>query len=91
MNSQDILQQLLAILEDNGIELRNEPLGGTGGGLCRVKGKNIFFVDTQAPAAETASLGAQAVGRLLDIETVYIRPEIREFIEKSLQTERREK
>jgi len=33
MNEQDILQELLALLEANGVQIRTEPLGGSGGGL----------------------------------------------------------
>ena len=43
MNQQQILDELLALLEDNGVELRSEPMGGGGGGLCTIKGKKIFF------------------------------------------------
>jgi hypothetical protein len=81
MTEQRILEELLHLLEGNGVKVRNEPLGGSGGGLCTVKGQTFFFVDTQAPSAEVASLCAEAVAKLLDIETVYIRPEIRQYIE----------
>jgi len=91
MNSQEILGHLLAILEQSGVELRTEPLGGAGGGLCSIKGKNIFFLDTQAPTTESASVCAQAVGRLVDIESIYIRPEIRQYIETCMESERRGK
>jgi hypothetical protein len=91
MNSQSILQQLLSLLADNGIQVRSEPLGGSGGGLCNVKGKKIFFLDTQAPTAESATLCAQAVGRLVDIESIYLRPEIRQYIETSMETEGQQK
>jgi hypothetical protein len=46
-----------------------------------VKGQTFFFVDTQAPSAEVASLCAEAAAKLLDIETVYLRPEVRQYIE----------
>ena len=88
MDSQAVLQQLLSLLEDKGVEVRSEPLGGAGGGLCNIKGKNIFFLDTQAPTAEVVMLCAQAVGRLVDIESIYIRPEIRQYIETCIENER---
>jgi hypothetical protein len=91
MNSQSILQQLVSLLADNSVQVRSEPLGGAGGGLCNVKGKNIFFLDTQAPTAESATLCAQAVGRLVDIESIYLRPEIRQYIENSMKTEGQQK
>jgi len=81
MTEQRILEELLHLLEANGVKVRNEPLGGSGGGLCTVKGQRIFFVDTQAPSAEVAALCAEAVAKLLDLETVYIRPEVRQYIE----------
>ena len=81
MNEQRILEELLALLEANGVTIRNEPLGGSGGGLCTVKSQRIFFVDTQAQSAEVAVLCAEAVSEMVDIERVYVRPEIRQFIE----------
>ncbi|MBN1796826.1 MAG: hypothetical protein JW804_09150 [Sedimentisphaerales bacterium] len=82
MNEHDILQQLLPLLEDNGITIRNEPLAGSGGGLCTVKDKKIFFVDTHASSGDNAALAAQAVNKMIDIESVYLRPEVRQFVEK---------
>lgn len=81
MNEQRIVDELLALLEGQGVTIRREPLGGTGGGLCAVRGSQLFFVDTEANSAETAVRCAEAVGKVLDIEAVYIRPEVRQFIE----------
>lgn len=81
MNEQRILDELLALLEANHVRIRREPLGGRGGGLATMKGGNVFFVDTEAAAADVAALCAEAVAKLLDIESIYLRPEIRQFIE----------
>ena len=81
MNEQRILEELLSLLEQNSITIRSEPLGGSGGGLCIIKGQSIFFVDTQAQSADTAAIAAEAVSTVLDIDQVYIRPEVRQFIE----------
>jgi hypothetical protein len=81
MNEQRILDELLGLLEANHVKVRREPLGGQGGGLAMMKGQNVFFVDTDASSAEVGVLCAQAVARLLDIETIYLRPEVRQFIE----------
>jgi len=85
MNEQRILEELLALLEANGVAIRKEPLRGSGGGLCTVKGQAIFFVDTQAPSAEVAALCSQAVSKTINIEQIYIKPEIRQFIENNSQ------
>jgi len=82
MNEQRILEELLALLEANGVSIRREPLGGGAGGLCTVKNQHIFFVDTQASSsADVAALAAEAVGKIVNIESIYLRPEIRQFIE----------
>ncbi len=81
MNEQRILEELLALLEANSVAIRNEPLGGNGGGLCTIKGRQMFFVDTQAPSAVVAAICAQAVPKVVDIEQIYIKPEVRQFIE----------
>ena len=81
MNEQRILEELLALLEARQVKIRREPLGGCGGGLAVMKGENLFFVDTDAPSAEVAALCADAVVKLLDIETIYLLPEVRRFIE----------
>jgi hypothetical protein len=81
MNEQNILDELLALLEANGVTIRNEPLGGSGGGLCTIKGQQIFFVDTQAPSVVSAAICAEAVPKVVDVEQIFIKPQIRQFIE----------
>lgn len=81
MNEQRIVEELLALLEAKGVTIRHEPLGGGAGGLCTIKGQHILFVDTQSPSADTAAFAAEAVAKLVDIENIYLRPEIRQFIE----------
>ena len=81
MEEQRILEELLELLEANDVKIREEPLGGSGGGLCLIKGENLFFRDTQATSFLSATLCAKAIVKVVDIEQIYIRPEIREFIE----------
>lgn len=81
MNSAQILEELLGLFEAGGAAIRQEPLGGGGGGLCSVKGRWILFVDTQAPSEVMAQVCAEALPQVVDIEQVYIKPEVREFIE----------
>jgi len=42
----------------------------------------VFFLDTEAGSGESAALCAAAVRKVLDIESIYIRPEVRQFIEE---------
>ena len=75
------MEELLALLEANDVTIRNEPLGGSGGGLCTMKGKHILFVDTEAPSVVTAAICAEALPKIADIEQIFIRPQVRQFIE----------
>lgn len=75
------MEELLALLEANEVTIRNEPLGGSGGGLCAIKGRRILFVDTQAPSIYTAAICAEALAQVADIENIYIKPQVRQFIE----------
>ncbi len=81
MNDQQVLDELLSILETNGIQVRDEALEGSGGGLCKLRGCQVFFLDTQASSVDCAAACAQAVERVIDIEQLYIKPQIRQFIE----------
>jgi hypothetical protein len=81
MNEHRILEELLLLLEAKSVKIRREPLGGRGGGLAAMKGQDLFFVDTQATDAEVAARCAEAILKLVDIETVYLRPEVRLFLE----------
>lgn len=83
MDSQAILEELVLLLEGQGVCVRHEAMGGGGGGLCKLKDKEVFFVDTEARMAEMISLCAAAVRERVDIETVYLRPVIRDIIEAS--------
>jgi hypothetical protein len=45
MNSLEILETMLAIAQEEGIEIRSEWLSGVRGGLVRVGDKAVLFVD----------------------------------------------
>jgi len=83
MNEQSILDELVVLLEANGVVIRNEPLGGSGGGLCTINGQRIFFVDIQASSIVSAAMCAEAVSKVVDIEQIFIKPQIRQFIENN--------
>lgn len=81
MNEAEIAEQLLELLEAEGVIIRKEHLGGGGGGLCTIKGQKYFFADMQSSAGETAVLCAEAVLKVVDIDGKYLRPQVRQFIE----------
>lgn len=83
MESQLILDELLAVLAQKGVTIRTGPMGGGGGGMCKIKGSDVFFVDTQCPVHEMAAICAEAVSEIVDVETIYLRPQTRQFFEKN--------
>jgi hypothetical protein len=82
MDSASILDELLGLLQAQNIPIRRVSLDGKGGGLCKVRGQDVFFLDTQADSADIAAKCAEAVAKVVDIESIYIKPEIREILEK---------
>jgi len=76
-----MLEELLGLLEAGNIKIRREPLGGGGGGFCTIKGEPTLFLDTEAGADESAAVCADTVLSTVDIDNVYIRPEVRRFLE----------
>ena len=83
MNQPDMIQQLLVLLEGNGVQIRNDSMGGGGGGLCRLKDKDLLIIDRDSTSLETAIACARALREVIpDIESVYLKPVVRDFIDK---------
>ena len=82
MDQQQVLDDLLELLTAHQVEIRREPMGGTGGGLCQIKEKSVFFLDTQASQWDMTQSCAEAVHQLIDIETIYLRPQVRQVLEQ---------
>ncbi len=72
---------LLELAESLGIRVRREALGGEGGGLCRLRGERILFVDTSADPEARYERTLRSLAALDELEDVYVRPEIRDEIE----------
>ncbi len=77
-----ITEEITEILAQHGIEIRHESLGGEGGGLCRLKNKTVFFVDSQGSGREQARQCARALREIVDIDSIYLKPVVREFVEE---------
>lgn len=84
MDTAAVCEELAEVLISHKIEIRREPLGGAGSGLCEIKNKTILFLDIDSTPRERARALAEAVCRLVDIETVYLRPSTRAFIYETL-------
>ena len=82
MDTQNQLIALLDLAERLHMEIRRVPLDGEGGGLCRLKGQCILFVDTSASATDQLARTAAALASLNDWQDTYLLPEIRELLER---------
>ena len=88
MDNNSILDELLDMLDKHNVKIRKDSLGGGGSGLCKIKDKYVFFVDTDSSAYEIAVTCAKALGTVVDIESIYIRPQVRSFIEQNMEKSR---
>ncbi|NQV32927.1 MAG: hypothetical protein HQ515_09545 [Phycisphaeraceae bacterium] len=86
MNQQQILEELVSLLETNGIQVRDEPLSGQRGGLCTVRGRPIVFLGSDTPVQDNADACAEAVNQAMNIEDLYIKPQVRQYIEAHRNT-----
>jgi hypothetical protein len=88
MDNKSILDDLLDMLEKHNVKIRKDSLGGGGSGFCRIKDKYIFFADMDSSAYEIAVICAKAVSQVVDVESIYIKPEVRSFIEQNLNNKK---
>lgn len=82
MNLGSRLEVLLTLAENAGIEVRAEPMGGAGGGLCRLKNHRVLFVDTAADLATRYDRTLAAMASQPELDAHFLPPEVRHDIER---------
>ena len=87
MNFDAILEELISLLDAAGVEVRREALEGSRSGLCRLGGSRVLFLDSGADPLQSAALCARTLQRVVDIQEIYLRPDLREFIEAAVSGE----
>jgi hypothetical protein len=81
----DIENKLAVILEacsKLGLEVRPERLGGEGGGLCKLKGKSIVFIDLDAEPEVRYERLISGLAHLAQVEELFLVPEVRADLER---------
>ena len=81
MNDEAILEELVGLLENHGVKVRREVIDDSTGGLCRIGGKPVMFLNTITDPIKSAEACAKALCEVADIDSIYLRPNIRQFIE----------
>ena len=75
------LEHLLRLAEQIGTDVRAEPMGGAGGGLCRLRGKQVLFVDTAADLETRYERTLAALAARPELEGRFVLPEVRRDLE----------
>ncbi len=81
------LDSLIDLIGRLGVSVRREHLGGSGGGICTIRGARVMFDDLDADRVTRVESAAKALGSLPDSESVYISPAIRDLIERAMAEE----
>jgi hypothetical protein len=79
MNS--AFDELLNAARQLGMTIRSVHLGGAGGGVAQFKGQAQLFIDLDCDAAEQLAQTAQALCDDPRMETLFIRPDVRQLLD----------
>ncbi len=77
------MEYLLTLAEQMGVEVRAEPMGGEGGGLCKLRGQHVLFVDIAADLASRYDRTCAALATLPGLDEHYLLPEIRADLDRA--------
>ena len=75
--------ELLDVARRIGITVRHVRLGGNGGGLAKFKNQRQLFIDQDATAIDQLEQTAKALAKLDELQTIFIRPDVRKLIDES--------
>lgn len=81
------LRSLIRVAGDIGIQVRRARLGGDGGGLCTIRGRRVLFLDRDADAATQLARTARALASLSETEVLFLRPDLRELLDRFARDE----
>ncbi|MCP4714540.1 MAG: hypothetical protein GY868_05430 [Deltaproteobacteria bacterium] len=87
MNHHLLLEELTGLIESCGVSTRRENLDESCGGLCTISGEKILFLDAHAAPEDLTHLCADVLARIIDIETIYLKPQTRLYIEQHIPAE----
>ena len=74
--------EMIEVARRVGVVVRHAHLGGSGGGLASIKGQRQLFVDLDAEPQDQLEQTAKALGKLGELETLYVRPDVRAIVEQ---------
>ena len=83
MHTVELLDEALLLAEQLGFRVRQEWLGGSGGGPCEIKGQKWLFLDLATTASEQLEHVVAAIGGLPEGRGATISPPLRRLLIKS--------
>ena len=83
MDVESKIAALLEVCSKLQLQVRPERLGGSGGGLCRLKNKSIVFVDLDAEPETRYERLAGDLANIPQIEDLFLVPEVRADLDRS--------
>ncbi len=83
MRTLELLDYLIELARRLGFEIREEWLGGTGGGACEIKGQKILFVDQSLTPSDRVDQVARSLSGCDQLATIYILPEARVLLDEA--------
>lgn len=82
MDVEEKLGHVLELLDKLEVTVRSEPLGGSVGGACVLKGKVLVFIDLDADPETRYAAALSGLTQSQALDDVYILPEIRADLER---------
>jgi hypothetical protein len=80
MHTVELLEQAFAVAERLGYKIRQEWLGGAGGGACEFAGQKWIFVDLALNAIEQLDQVTDALQNDPAIYTIHLSPPLRNVL-----------
>jgi hypothetical protein len=82
MHTVEQLDQLIRLARELGYTVRQEWLGGNGGGACELRGQKHLFVDLANSAAEQLDTVTEVLAADTRLDTISIAAELREVLDR---------
>jgi hypothetical protein len=81
MHTVELLEEALRAAEQLGYQIRQEWLGGSGGGDCEIKGRRWLFLDLALSPADQFELVLQALRRHPEAASLHLPRQLRERLQ----------
>ena len=82
MDTPALFESVVGLLGRVGVDVRQDHLGGSGGGLCVVRGQRVVLVDLDTDLETRLERCLRALAECPEVNGIYLPPAVRERIER---------